>query len=55
MRRVTQMEEALEAFDIALHHILIAGDSFGIGKEDAEHAADVAKWRSRAYMKPSPS
>ena len=35
------MEEALEAFDIALHHILIAGDSFGIGKEDAEHAADV--------------
>lgn len=36
-----QMEEALEAFNVALHHVLIAGDGFGIGKEDAEHAADV--------------
>ncbi|MNB84446.1 hypothetical protein D3C75_313070 [compost metagenome] len=36
-----QVEEALEALNVALHHILIAGHGFGFGEEDAEHAANV--------------
>ena len=29
-----QVEEALEAFNVALHHVLIAGHGFRIGEED---------------------
>ncbi len=36
-----QVEEALEAFHVALHHVLVAGDRRRVGEEQAEHAADV--------------
>ena len=35
------MEEALEAFHVALHHVLIAGHGFRFSEEDPEHAANV--------------
>lgn len=36
-----QMEEALEAFNVTLHHILIAGHGFRIGEENPEHPTNV--------------
>lgn len=36
-----QVEEALEAFNVALHHVLIAGHGFRLGEENPEHPAYV--------------
>ncbi|VTM18273.1 Uncharacterised protein [Raoultella terrigena] len=45
-----QVEEALEALNVALHHVLIAGDAFGVGKEEAEHAANVIHHQRNARV-----
>ena len=46
-----QVEEALEAFNIALHDVLIAGHGWRIGEENPEHAADVIdhQWDTRLF------
>nr|VUD26170.1 Uncharacterised protein [Salmonella sp. NCTC 7297] len=36
-----QVEETLKAFNVARHHVLIAGYALGVGEENPEHAADM--------------
>ncbi|EOB13225.1 hypothetical protein NBO_101g0001 [Nosema bombycis CQ1] len=36
-----QVEEAFKPLDIAFDHVLVAGHGWRVGKENAEHAADV--------------
>lgn len=36
-----QVEETLKAFNVARHHVLIAGYALSVGEENPEHAADM--------------